>query len=114
MGTSTPQLSFPCSAPVNAVVTCPLAGRGFYAHERVSITYRIEVSATHGKKITVLQRAGMTDGRGAFTRPALSFQVDPRVLIYKATAVVVGARRSRGDHRHGHAVAHADGPWVSM
>jgi hypothetical protein len=97
MGLSRPHLSFPCSVPVNAVVTCPLAGRGFYAHERVSITYRIEVSTTHGKKITVLHRAGMTDGRGAFTRPALRFQVDPRVLIYKATAVVTGARGDRAE-----------------
>jgi hypothetical protein len=94
---STPHLSFPCSVPVNAVVTCPLAGRGFYAHERVSITYRIEVSTTHGKKITVLHRAGMTDGQGAFTRPPLRFQVDPRVLIYKATAVVTGARGDRAE-----------------
>ena len=92
-----PHLSFPCSVPVNAVVTCPLAGRGFYAHERVSITYRIEVSTTHGKKIMVFHRAGMTDGQGAFTRPALWFQVDPRVLIYKATAVVTGARGDRAE-----------------
>ena len=39
----------------------------------------------------------MTDGQGAFTRPALRFQVDPRVLIYKATAVVVGARGDRAE-----------------
>jgi hypothetical protein len=97
MGMSTPQLSFPCSVPVNAVVTCPLAGRGFYAHESVLITYRIEVSTTHGKKITVFHRAGMTDGQGAFTRPALRFPVDPRVLIYKATAVVTGARGDRAE-----------------
>ena len=83
--------------PVNAVVTCPLAGRGYYAHERVSITYRIEVSSIHGKKITVLHRAGMTDGQGAFTRPALRFQLDPRVLIYQATAVVTGARGDRAE-----------------
>jgi hypothetical protein len=94
-GTSTPGLSFPCTVPVNAVVTCPLVGRGFYAHERVSITYRIEVSTPHGKKVTVLQHAGMTDGEGAFTRPALRFQVDPRVLSYKATAVVTDARGDR-------------------
>jgi hypothetical protein len=97
MGTSMPHLSFPCRVPVNAVVTCPLAGRGFYAHERVSITYRIEVSTTHGKKVTVIHRAGMTDGQGAFTRPVLRFQVDPRVLIYKVTAVVTGARGDRAE-----------------
>jgi hypothetical protein len=61
----------------------------------VLITYRVEVSTTQGKKITVLHRADMTDRQGAFTRPALWFQVDPRVLIYKATAVVTGARGDR-------------------
>ena len=96
VASSWPLLTMPCGAPLNAIVTCQLAGYGFKPREQVAITYRVGTGTTHGGFITtVYHRTALTDAQGSFVRPNFWFHVDPRVLAYQLTVVAIGAHGGR-------------------
>ncbi len=104
-----PRLSFHCSnIPPNSVdpiVTCRLAGQGFYRGERLHITYRVELKWMQGaqnqnhQRIALYHRTGLTDEHGDFRRPTFSFTAptgsDVRLWFIGVKAEVTGVR---GDH----------------
>lgn len=95
---SFPLLTLPCAAPVNTTVACQLAGYGFAGHERVAITYHVNVrTPSNGTRLTTYVRSTVTDAQGNFVRPVLRFAVEPRVLAYSVTVVAQGARGDRGE-----------------
>jgi len=71
--------------------TCRLVGRGFHPHESVQITYTVSSGASK----TTYRRTTVTDGCGAFARPAFWFTVDPRKGGFGLNVVAIGARRDR-------------------
>lgn len=89
-----------CSAPDRQnTVTCRVSGTHFHPHERISITYRITFTALprrHGRfPVHVYRRAGVTDRRGAFIRPALRFAVRRYHESFRLTVTVAGANGDR-------------------
>ncbi|GAC1430289.1 MAG: hypothetical protein NVSMB65_03740 [Chloroflexota bacterium] len=87
-----PTLWLPCSLPVKALVACRLSGKGFYARERVAITYRVAVSTRrNGQRVTVYHRTARTNAAGVFASPALRFAVEPRMGSYVVRVTAVGA-----------------------
>jgi hypothetical protein len=62
----------------------------------VAIAYHVVIAtAGGGHRRTVYRRTAHTDAHGSFTRPALTFAVDPHVLAYEVTVVVTS---ERGEH----------------
>jgi len=71
--------------------TCQLVGRGFHPHESVQVTYTVSSGASK----TTYRRTTVTDGCGAFARPAFWFTVDPRKGGFGLNVVAIGARGDR-------------------
>jgi hypothetical protein len=90
---ASPTLVLSCGAPINAMVTCNLAGHRFHARERVTISYRV---AVHPGKTKVYRRHAQTDAHGSFSRPPISFSGGNNGLFnYRIKATVNGNKGDR-------------------
>ncbi len=102
IGTATaashPTLSLPITFK-RSTAYAHLSGHGFYARERVQITYTVRVAVgsvrQHRLTTAVYRRTATTDAHGSFTRPPLYVRFDTQNPDIGVRLTVTGAR---GDH----------------